>query len=101
MSVHWIAAAAMAASAIAASVSAEEQTLRFRVVLTKVSADPLEVPNQPGRILNLERVVGVAVFEDGRIAFKEVTGTTDGTAEQGSYTGYATYNFESGRLVDP
>ncbi len=96
MSIHWIAAAAMAASAIAASVSAEEQTLRFRVVLTKVSTDSLEVPNQPGRILNLERVVGVAVFEDGRIAFKEVTGTTDGTAEQGSYTGYATYNFESG-----
>ena len=37
MSIHWIAAAAMAASAIATSVSAEEQTLRFRVVLTKVS----------------------------------------------------------------
>ena len=49
MSIQWIAAAAMAASAITASVSAEEQTLRFRVVLTKVSTDSLEVANQPGR----------------------------------------------------
>ena len=68
MSIQWIAAAAIAASAIAASVSAEEQTLRFRVVLTKVSTESLEVANQPGRNMSLERVVGVAVFEDGRIA---------------------------------
>jgi hypothetical protein len=99
MSIHWIAAAAMAASAIATSVSAEEQSLRFRVVLTKVSTDSLEVANQPGRTLTLERVVGVAVFEDGRIAFKVVTGTVDGTAEQGSYAGYATYTFESGDSI--
>ena len=99
MSIQWIAAAAMAASAIAASVSAEEQTLRFRVVLTKVSTDSLEVANQPGRTMSLERVVGVAVFEDGRIAFKVVTGTVDGTAEQGSYAGYATYTFESGDSI--
>jgi hypothetical protein len=96
MSIQWIAAAAMAASGIAASAWAEEQTLRFRVVLTKVSTDSLEVANQPGRTMSLERVVGVAVFEDGRIAFKVVTGTVDGTAEQGSYAGYATYTFESG-----
>ena len=99
MSIQWIAAAAMAASAITASVSAEEQTLRFRVVLTKVSTDSLEVANQPGRTMSLERVVGVAVFEDGRIAFKVVTGTVDGTAEQGSYAGYATYTFESGDSI--
>ena len=49
--------------------------------------------------MSLERVVGVAVFEDGRIAFKVVSGMTDGTAEQGSYTGYATYTFESGDLL--
>jgi hypothetical protein len=49
--------------------------------------------------LSLERVVGVAVFEDGRIAFKVVTGTVDGTAEQGSYAGYATYTFESGDSI--
>ena len=96
MSIHWIAGVAVAASAIAASASAEEQTLRFRVVLTKVSTESLEVASQPGRNMSLERVVGVAVFEDGRIAFKVVTGTTDGTAEQGSYTGYATYTFENG-----
>jgi hypothetical protein len=99
MSIHWIAGAAIAASAIAASASAEEQTLRFRAVLTKVSTDTLEVASQPGRTLNLERVVGVAVFEDGRIAFKVVTGTTDGTSEEGSYTGYATYTFESGDSI--
>jgi hypothetical protein len=99
MSIHWIAGAAMVASAVAASASAEEQTLRFRAVLTKVSTDTLEVANQPGRTLGLERVVGVAIFEDGRIAFKVVTGTVDGTAEQGSYTGYATYTFESGDSI--
>jgi len=99
MSIHWIAAAAMAASAIAASASAEDQTLRFRVVLTKVSTDSLEVANQPGRTMSLERVVGVAVFEDGRIAFKVVTGTVDGTANAGSYAGYATYTFESGDSI--
>ena len=99
MSIRWIATAAITASAIATSVSAEEQTLRFRVVLTKVSTNSLEVTNQPGRTMSLERVVGVAVFEDGRIAFKVVTGTVDGTAEQGSYTGYATYTFESGNSL--
>ena len=99
MSIQWIAGAAVAASFLAASASADEQTLRFRVVLTKVSTNSLEVANQPGRTLTLERVVGVAVFEDGRIAFKVVTGTVDGTAERGSYAGYATYNFESGDSI--
>ena len=49
--------------------------------------------------MTLEQVVGVAVFEDGRIAFKVVTGTVDGTADQGSYAGYATYTFESGDSI--
>ena len=42
---------------------------------------------------------GVAVFEDGRIAYKDFVVFTDGTAEEGEWRGYSTYTFENGDLL--
>ena len=40
--------------------------------------------------------MGVAVFEDGRIAHKRFVEVSDDTTEAGTYKGYSTYTFVNG-----
>ena len=97
MSIWKIAGAAMiVACAAAASVSAEEQTLEFRLVTKQVSGSVMEVPNVEGRSIAAGRHAGVAVFEDGRIAYKDYVVMIDAGQSDGSYNGYSTYTFQNG-----
>ena len=76
--------------------AAEEQTLRFRLVVSLTNVAFAENPNAPGHSVGAGRAVGVAVFEDGRIAFKDFVIANDGTEEAGTASGYSTYTFENG-----
>ena len=83
-------AAAVVAFLAAGQVAAEQQTLKFRLVTKQVSGDALQVANVEGRSISAGRYVGVAVFEDGRIAYKDFVAMNDGDANQGTYSGYST-----------
>jgi len=97
MSKWKIASAAVAAACLAAgSVAAEEQTLKFRLLTKKVSGAVMEVANVDGRTVGAGEYVGVAVFEDGRIAYKEFVSMMDAGKAEGSYSGYSTYTFQNG-----
>ena len=78
-----------------APVAAEEQQLRFRLVVQQVG-EPTALPEIGGHKLSSGRYMGVAVFEDGRIAHKRFVEVADDTAEAGTYKGYSTYTFVDG-----
>jgi hypothetical protein len=75
---------------------AAEVTLKFRLVTTDASATMLPVKEVAGRTIGAHDAVGVAVFEDGRLAFKRFVYTEDGTENEGNAHGYSTYTFENG-----
>ena len=77
-------------------VMAAEQTLRFRLVTHKVSGPWLQAANVEGHGVGAGQYVGVAVFEDGRVAFKEFVSVSDGSDTEGAYSGYSTYTFQNG-----
>ena len=77
-------------------VMAGEQTLKFRLVTKQLSGSYLEVANVEGRSVGAGEYAGVAVFDDGRIAYKNFVLTTDGSDAEGSYAGYSTYTFQNG-----
>lgn len=89
-------AAMIVACAAAGSVAAEEQTLNFRLVTKKISGSVMEVPNVEGRSVAAGKHAGVAVFEDGRIAYKNYVVMIDAGKTEGSYSGYSTYTFQNG-----
>ena len=78
-----------------APVTAEEQVLRFKLVVQQVG-EPTALPEVGGHKLNSGRYMGVAVFEDGSIAHKRFVEIADDTAEAGTYKGYSTYTFVTG-----
>ena len=78
---------------------AAEVTLKFRLVVTDTEATLLPVKNVEGRTLGAFEAVGVAVFEDGRLAFKRFVRTDDGTETEGAGHGYSTYTFENGDSI--
>ena len=97
MSIWKTASAAVVVACLAAgSVAAEEQTLKFRLVTKQLSGSFMEVANVEGRTVSAGQYVGVAVFEDGRIAYKDFVLMIDGGKEEGSYSGYSTYTFQNG-----
>jgi hypothetical protein len=79
--------------------SAEEQTLKFRLLTRSVQEAAFEQGDVPGQFVSASEQVGVAIFEDGRIAYKEFVNTTDGTADAGTFLGYSTYTFENGDSI--
>ncbi len=89
-------AASLAACLLAGSVAAEEKTLNFRLVTTMKSGAVLPAANVEGRSIGAGDYVGVAVFEDGRVAFKEFVMMMDAAKAEGSYSGYSTYTFPNG-----
>ncbi|MBP7242313.1 hypothetical protein [Amaricoccus sp.] len=97
MRIHEIAGAAMvSALVLAGSAGAEEQILKFRLVTTDRDSVEHDVANVPGRYVAAHESVGVAVFEDGRIAHKSFVYTENGTEDAGEAVGYSTYTFENG-----
>jgi hypothetical protein len=92
-----IAAVAAALTLLAAgSVAAKEQTLKFRLITKQLSGSFMGVANVEGRSVGAGEYAGVAVFDDGRIAYKDFVLMSDGTNEGGSYSGYSTYTFQDG-----
>lgn len=97
MSIWKTAGAAVLVACVAAgSVAAEEQTLKFRLVTAKISGSVMQVANVEGRTVSAGQYVGVAVFEDGRIAYKDYVLMMDAGKKEGSYSGYSTYTFQNG-----
>lgn len=96
----FLGAALVSATALSAgAASAEEQTLRFRLVTHNVNELMLEVADVPGQAIGSVDAVGVATFEDGRIAYKSFVYSNDGTETAGSFIGYSTYTFENGDAI--
>ena len=90
-------AAAVALSAGAAF--AEEQTLKFRLVTMPVEQVAFTAPSDVGHDLSVAKEVGVAVFDDGRIAKKTFVIMTNSAGATGEYSGYSTYTFENGDSI--
>jgi hypothetical protein len=78
------------------SADAKEQLMKFRLVTTPVSSTFDQVPNAEGHQMGVGNYVGVAVFEDGRLAFKDFVLTMDRVGNKGTYSGYSTYTFQDG-----
>ena len=78
-----------------APAAAEEQTLRFKLVVRPLGT-PAELPEIGGHKVSANEYTGVAVFEDGRIAYKRFVELDDGTGDVGTFTGYSTYTFQAG-----
>jgi hypothetical protein len=82
---------------VTASIAAAgDVSLKFRLVVTDRTSTLLPVANVEGRTVGAHDAVGVAVFDDGRIAFKRFVYTDDGMEEEGTIHGYSTYEFENG-----
>jgi hypothetical protein len=88
--------ALMATSSI--PISAAEQTLQCKLVVQQVGV-PSQLPEIGGHKVSVGEYMGVATFEDGRIAHKRFVDVSDDTAEGGSFKGYSTYTFESGDAI--
>ena len=78
-----------------APAAAEEQTLRFKLVVRPLGT-PAELPEIGGHKISANQYTGVAMFEDGRIAYKRFVELDDGTGDVGTFTGYSTYTFQAG-----
>ena len=63
---------------------------------TKISGAVLPAANVEGRSIGAGDYVGVAVFDDGRIAFKKFVMMMEAAKAEGSYSGYSTYTFQNG-----
>jgi len=66
---------------------AAEVKLKFRLVTTDTSATLLPVKNVGGRTIGAHDAVGVAVFEDGRLAFKRSSTPTTGLKRRATSEG--------------
>src|SRR4051812_2449777 len=78
-----------------APAAAEEQTLRFKLVVRPLGT-PAELPEIGGHKVSANQYTGVATFEDGRIAYKRFVEVDDSTGDVGTFTGYSTYIFQAG-----
>lgn len=88
---------AFSAAALSAAVaSAEEQTLRFKLVVSMTSNVEMQLASVTDRALTTNEAVGVAYFDDGRVAFKQFVVSSLGGAEDGSFMGLSTYTFQNG-----
>lgn len=75
--------------------TAEEQVLRFRLVTQRVG-EAVDLPAIGGHQVVVGQHMGVAVFEDGRIAHKSFVDVSDDTEQGGTFYGYSTYTFQNG-----
>jgi hypothetical protein len=82
------------------AVLAEEQTLRFKLVITTTRDAPMDLPSITDRSLVASEAVGVAQFEGGRVAFKRFSLATIRGKEDGNWMGLSTYTFENGDALN-
>lgn len=75
---------------------AQEQTLPFKLVITSTSDATMELPSVPDQAVIAHEAVGVAHFEDGRVAFKRFAYATVGGEAEGGWMGLSIYTFENG-----
>ena len=66
--------------------TAEEQTLKGRLVVTQPTGASTALPSIGGHTFNANKYSGVAVFEDGRVAYKQYIESSDDTEAGGDYT---------------
>lgn len=78
-----------------AAAQAEEKILKFRLVVQPIK-EPIDLPEIGGHKLSAGEYMGVAVFEDGRIAYKRFVEQDDDITDSGSFKGYSTYTFQNG-----
>jgi len=76
--------------------TAEEQTLKGRLVVTQPTGTSTALPSYGGHTFNANKYSGVAVFEDGRVAYKQYIESSDDTEAGGDFKGYSTYTFQNG-----
>jgi hypothetical protein len=97
MSLTKIAFAILCAGLLSSGTAlAQEQTLPFKLVVTMTSEAEMELPSITDQSVTASEAVGVAYFEDGRIAFKRFAIANLGGEKEGSYMGLSTYTFENG-----
>ncbi|WP_145962739.1 hypothetical protein [Mangrovicoccus ximenensis] len=81
------------------AISAEE-TLRFRLVVHHIETDTMRNPAETGPELSASHSVGVAVMEDGRLAWKEFVWIGFGGDGAVPSQGFSSYVFENGDGLD-
>ena len=84
----------------AGAASAQEQTLPFKLVITTTSDETMELPSFTDQSVMAHEAVGVAYFEDGRIAFKQFAMASVGGEAEGNWMGLSTYTFENGDALN-
>ncbi len=78
-------------------VSAAEQTLNFRLVTRDISEAVHTNENIEGLRLSAVQAVGVAVFDDGRLAYKEYVNLSyEGENAPAKQPGFSSYVFQNG-----
>jgi hypothetical protein len=80
----------------APAAQAGEQTLKFRMILADTEAHVFQATGVKGAEVSAHDAIGLAVFDDGRIAFKKFVYLDDSTEVAGGGSGYSTYTFENG-----
>ncbi len=75
---------------------AEQQTLKFRLITTTINEAVFNAANIEGYSVSAQQEAGAAVFEDGRVAFKEFVIGVDSRGDTGDFVGYSTYTFANG-----
>lgn len=91
-----LAAAAAFSLSFAGSAGAETKTMTYKLITMPVESAAFEAPGDAGHTVLARRQVGVAVFDDGRIAYKTFVNLIDSAGATGNYSGYSTYTFENG-----
>src|SRR5262245_41146244 len=76
--------------------TAEEQALKGRLVVTQPTGASTALPSIGGHTFNANKYSGVAVFEDGRVAYKQYIESSDDTEAGGDFKGYSIYTFQNG-----
>lgn len=73
-----------------------EQVLKFRLVAHDVAANENETPSGAEQFIGSYDAAGVAIFDDGRVAFKKFVRIANGGGEPGDFLGYSVYTFQNG-----
>ena len=78
---------------------ADQLTLKFRLVTQPVEVNCPEETESAGPQICASRYVGVAIFEDGRLAQKTFAMVDFGGEAAGIYDGFSTYTWENGDSI--
>lgn len=94
-----VATLTLLATLAVAPAQAGEQTLEFRLVTKQTDIRSLDVADVEGQTVFANKVFGVAMFKDGRLAAKNFVFAGDFNKGSGPFYGYSTYQFEDGSTL--